>query len=50
MKRMSEKKELGVMLCAPSISFEGGVVEMVVSCASEVALDLKAHASIHRVI
>jgi hypothetical protein len=38
------------MLRAPSISFEGGVVEMVVSCASEVALDLEAHASLHRVI
>jgi hypothetical protein len=33
MKRMSGKKDLGVMLHAPSISFEGGVVGMVFSCA-----------------
>jgi hypothetical protein len=30
MKRMSEKKELGVVLCIPSIYFEGRVVGMVV--------------------
>jgi hypothetical protein len=33
MKRMSGKKDLGVMLRAPSISFEGGVVGMVFTCA-----------------
>jgi hypothetical protein len=47
---MSGKKEFGVMLRAPSISFEGEVVGMVVSCASTVAPNLEAHASLRRVI
>jgi hypothetical protein len=47
---MSGKKDLGVMLRVPSISFEGGVVGMVVKCASAVAPNLEAHASLCRVI
>jgi hypothetical protein len=46
MKRMSGKKEPGVVLHAPSISFEGRVVEMVVSGAFGVVLDPEAHASL----
>jgi hypothetical protein len=46
MKRMSGKKEPGVVLHAPSISFEGRVVEMVVSGAFGVLLDPEAHASL----
>jgi hypothetical protein len=38
------------MLRAPSISFEGGMVGMVVSCAPAVAPILGAHASLRRVI
>jgi hypothetical protein len=50
MKRMFGKKELGVMLRFPSISFEGGEAGMVVSCASVVAPNPKAHDSLRRVI
>jgi hypothetical protein len=50
MKRMFGKKELGVMLHALSISFEGRVVGMVISCAPAVALISGAHASLCRVI
>jgi hypothetical protein len=50
MKKMSEKKELGVVLRIPSISFEGEVVGMVVSGAFGVAPDPEAHASLCRVI
>jgi hypothetical protein len=49
-KRMSRKKELGVVLHTPSISFEGGVVRMVVGGAFGVAPVLEAHASLRRVI
>lgn len=33
MKRLSEKKEFGVMLRAPTISFEGAVIGVVIGCA-----------------
>jgi hypothetical protein len=39
MKRMFGKKELGVVLRAPSISFEGRMVGMVVSGAFGLTLD-----------
>jgi hypothetical protein len=47
---MFGKKELGVVLRTSSISFEGRVVEMVVSGACGVTLDPEAHASHHQVI
>jgi hypothetical protein len=50
MKRMSGKKVLGVMLLALSISFEGRMVGMVISCASAVVPNPGAHAFLRRVI
>jgi hypothetical protein len=49
MKRMS-RKELGMVLRTPSISFEGGVVEMAVGGAFGVVPVREAHASLRRVI
>ena len=43
---MSEKKELGVVLRTPSISFEGGVVGMVIGGAFKVMPVLEALASL----
>jgi hypothetical protein len=47
---MSGKKGLGVVMSFPSISFEGGVVEMVACGAFRVMLDPKALTSFCRVI
>jgi hypothetical protein len=50
MKRTFEKKELGVVVCTPSISFEGGAVGMTTCGASRVVLGPEAFASLYRVI
>lgn len=50
MKRMSGKKEQGVMLRTPSFSFEGGVVGRVVGGTFGVAPDPVVLASLRRVI
>jgi hypothetical protein len=50
MKGMSGKKELGVVLRTPSISFDCAVVRMVVDGAFGVTLVPKVHASLCRVI
>jgi hypothetical protein len=50
MKRISKKKELGTVVCSPSISFEGGAVGMITCGASRVLLGLGAFTSLRRVI
>lgn len=47
MKKISGKKELGVMLCAPTISFQGGVV---IGRAPTVMQVSGAHASLSWVV
>jgi hypothetical protein len=50
MKRAFGENELGVVMHTPSISFDDGVVGMVVGGAFGIALVPEAHASLHRVI